>query len=100
MPPVNKEYKSYRMTIDKSIEFFCNFFIQQRGTHMSIKKKLIKVLVGFILGIIICIPFINKISGDIVATSSSATYSNTSSGLTATNVQAALDELYNDCAGG
>ena len=59
------------------------------------KKKLLK---GMILGSITGIFFlIFSVRADILMASSAVTYSNTSSGLTSTNVQGALDELFTDC---
>ena len=61
----------------------------------KIKKIIKKYLVGFILGAVIC----GTISVYAVTyfPGINTTYDNTDSGMTSTNVQDALDELYNAC---
>ena len=59
---------------------------------INIFKKNYKILIGILIGLII------SLGGAYAATTiagSSVTYSNSSSGLSATSVQDAIDELYN-----
>ena len=59
---------------------------------MFMKKKNYKILIGLFIGIFISITTVYAVT--YIGSGSDLTYDNTSSGLTSTNVQDALDELY------
>ena len=59
------------------------------------KEFMKKYLIGFILGILTV--GIIKVSAETFFPSNQVTYDNTESGLSSTNVQTAIDELYNTC---
>ena len=61
---------------------------------MFMKKKNYKILIGLFIGIFISITTVYAVT--YVGSGSDLTYDNTNSGLTSTNVQDALDELYKD----
>ena len=58
-------------------------------------QKIKNNIPGFVTGILMC--SMVGVAAATVFPSNSVTYSNTSSGLNATNVQTAIDELYNTC---
>ena len=62
---------------------------------MFMKKKNYKILIGLFIGIFISITTVYAVT--YIGSGSDLTYDNTSSGLTSTNVQDALDELYKKC---
>ena len=62
---------------------------------MKIKEFLKKYLIGFILGILTV--GIIKVYAETFFPSNQVTYDNKESGLSSTNVQTAIDELYNTC---